>query len=313
LVRQSGALAEIAQGAKGKMAQNVRLVGWVSAVVLMMAGWATAGAQEPGTRPETLAPAPQASAAAGQAAAAGQTAECPAAATSPSGHHNDPYWQKHDHDLLFDFGNMDHYKAANAELTAPAAGEQRVIFMGDSITEGWKIDGPKSVFPGKPYFNRGISGQTTPQMLVRFRQDVIDLKPKVVVMLAGTNDLAGNTGPMTLEQTEGNLASMAELAAQNGIRVVMCSVTPAFDFPWQPGLEPAPKIVALNKWIKDYATRKGYVFVDYYSALADARGGLPPNLSHDGVHPNPAGYAIMTPLVETGIAKALEAGSEGAR
>ncbi len=289
------------------MAQNVRLVGGLAAVVLMMAGWATAGAQEPGTTPETKAPAAQVEAA-GQQSAAG---ECPAAQTSPSGHHNDPYWQKHDHDLLFDFGNMEHYKAANAELAAPAPDEERVVFMGDSITEGWKIEGAGSMFPGKPYINRGISGQTTPQMLVRFRQDVIRLKPRAVVILAGTNDLAGNTGPMTLEQTEDNLASMADLAARNGIGVVLCSVTPAFDFPWQPGLDPAPKIVALNKWIKDYATQKGFVYVDYYGALADARGGLPANLSHDGVHPNPAGYAIMKPLVEAGIGKALGGRDQG--
>lgn len=289
------------------MTQSGRLVGLLATIVLMLAGWTAAGAQEPGTRPETQAPAQQ-------TAAAGQTeGACPVAQTSPSGHHNDPYWQKHDHDLLFDFGNMEHYKAANAEVVAPAPGEERVVFMGDSITEGWKIDGAGSMFPGKPYFNRGISGQTTPQMLVRFRQDVIALKPKAVVILAGTNDLAGNTGPMTLEQTEGNLASMADLATQNGIRVVMCSVTPAVDFSWQPGVDPAPKIVALNKWIKEYAAQKGYVYVDYYSALADARGGLPASLSHDGVHPNAAGFAIMKPLVEAGIGKALGTGSEAAR
>ena len=137
--------------------------------------------------------------------------------------------------------------------------------------QGWKLD---ESFPGKPYINRGISGQTTPQMLVRFRQDVIDLKPKVVVILAGTNDIAGNTGPMTLEQTESNLASMADLATANGIRVVLCSVLPAFDFPWNPGQEPAPKIAALNEWIKAYAAQKGYVYVDYYSAMKDERGGL---------------------------------------
>jgi lysophospholipase L1-like esterase len=132
-------------------------------------------------------------------------------------------------------------------LGAPKTGEDRVVFMGDSITQGWKLD---AAFPGKPYVNRGISGQTTPQMLVRFRQDVIDLKPKVVVILAGTNDIAGNTGPMTLEQTEGNLASMAELAAANGIRVVLCSVLPAFDYHWAPGLTPAPKIAQVNAWLK---------------------------------------------------------------
>ncbi len=144
-------------------------------------------------------------------------------------------------------------------------------------------------------------------MLVRFRQDVIDLKPKVVVILAGINDIAGNTGPMTLEQTEGNIASMAELASANGIRVVLCSVLPAFDFPWSPGLTPAPKVVAVNAWMKQYAAEKHYVYVDYYSAMKDERGGLPSALSKDGVHPLPAGYAIMTPLAEAGIEKALKA------
>jgi lysophospholipase L1-like esterase len=153
--------------------------------------------------------------------------------------------------------------------------------------------------------NRGISGQTTPQMLIRFRPDVIDLKPSVVAILAGINDIAGNTGPMTLEETEGNLASMAELAEAHGIKVVMCSIMPAFDFPWRPGLEPAPKVVAVNTWMKAYAAEHGFVYVDYYSAMVDSRGGLPKNLSKDGVHPLPAGYAIMVPLVEAGIAKAL--------
>ncbi len=191
-------------------------------------------------------------------------------------------------------------------VLAPQPGENRVVFMGDSITAGWKLD---ESFPGKPYINRGIGGQTTPQMVVRFRQDVIDLKPKVVIILAGINDIAGNTGPMTLEQTEGNIASMAELARANGIRVVLCSVLPAFDFPWAPGLTPAPKVVAVNEWMKKYAAEKGEVYVDYYSAMKDDRGGLPPTLSHDGVHPLPAGYAIMAPLAEAGIEKALKAGT----
>jgi lysophospholipase L1-like esterase len=187
-------------------------------------------------------------------------------------------------------------------LTAPKPGENRVVFMGDSITQGWKLD---ESFPGKPYINRGIGGQTSPQMLVRFRQDVIDLKPKAVVILAGTNDIAGNTGPMTLEQTEENIASMADLAKANGIRVVLCSVLPAFDYSWAPGLTPAPKIMDLNAWIRKYAAGKGFVYVDFYSAMSDERGGLPPTLSGDGVHPLPAGYAIMTPLAEAGIEKAL--------
>jgi len=177
--------------------------------------------------------------------------------------------------------------------------------MGDSITQGWKIEGPDGFFPGKPYINRGISGQTAPQMVLRFRQDVIELKPKVVMILAGTNDIAGNTGPETLEQIEGYLASMAELATANHIRVVLCSILPAYDYPWDPGLTPAPKIVALNKWLKAYAQDHGHVYVDYHSAMKDGRDGLPATLSKDGVHPNAAGFAMMTPLAEAGIEKAL--------
>jgi lysophospholipase L1-like esterase len=142
-------------------------------------------------------------------------------------------------------------------------------------------------------------------MVLRFRQDVIDLKPKVVVILAGTNDIAGNTGPMTLEETEGNLASMAELASANGIKVVLCSVLPAYDYPWKPGLEPAAKIVAVNAWMKRYAAERGFLYVDYHTAMKDARDGLPAALSSDGVHPNAAGYAVMTPLAQAGIEKAL--------
>src|SRR6188472_941703 len=151
-----------------------------------------------------------------------------------------------------DWAALGRYAKANAELPAPAAGEQRVVFMGNSITQAWAPSFP-TMFPGKPYVDRGISGQTTPQMLVRFRQDVIALKPRVVVILAGTNDIAGNTGPSTLEMIEDNIASMSELAQANGIRVVLCSVLPVFDYPWKPGLEPAPKIVALNTWIRTYA------------------------------------------------------------
>jgi lysophospholipase L1-like esterase len=215
-------------------------------------------------------------------------------------------WQREfDARLLVDFGWLGRFKEDDLKLGPPAAGEDRVVFMGDSITEGWHFDAPVG-FSGKPYINRGIGGQTTPQMLVRFRQDVIDLKPKVVVILAGINDVAANTGPMTLEQTEGNLASMAELAAANHIRVVMCSVLPAFDFPWRPGLTPAPKVLALNAWIKAYAAEKGHVYVDYHAAMKDTRDGLPVSLSADGVHPLAAGYAIMKPLVEAGIEKALK-------
>jgi len=242
----------------------------------------TAPAQEPGTKPETAAPPPPAP-----------------TATTPSGHPADKQ-------LVTDFGWLARFKEADMRLPAPAPGENRVVFMGDSITEGWHFDGPDASFPGKPYINRGISGQTSPQMLVRFRQDVIDLRPKVVVILAGTNDIAGNTGPMTPEETEANIQSMAEIAAANHIRVVLCSVLPAYDFPWHPGLEPAPKILAINAWMKDYAASHKHVYVDYHSAMKDQRNGLPPNLSHDGVHPTLAGYAVMTPLVEAGIAQALK-------
>jgi lysophospholipase L1-like esterase len=226
----------------------------------------------------------------------------PALAPQAPAPHAGEYWTKHDQGLLVDFGDLGRFAGADAELGAPAAGEARVVFMGDSITQGWKLE---ESFPGKPYVNRGISGETTPQMLIRFRQDVIDLQPKVVVILGGTNDIAGNTGPMTLEQTEGNVASMAELAQAHGIKVVLCSVLPAFDYPWSPGLEPAPKIAMLNAWLRGYAAAKGLVYVDYHTAMKDERGGLPAALSKDGVHPLPAGYAVMAPLAEAGIEKAL--------
>jgi lysophospholipase L1-like esterase len=197
------------------------------------------------------------------------------------------------------------FQSANLKLAPPAPGEKRVVFMGDSITQGWKIEGPDGFFPGKPYINRGISGQTAPQMVLRFRQDVIDLKPKVVLILAGTNDIAGNTGPETIDQIEGYIASMAELGQANGIKVILCSILPAYDYPWKPGMEPAPKIDAINTWMKALAADKGFVYVDYHSAMKDARDGLPATLSHDGVHPTAAGYAVMAPLAEAGIEKAL--------
>jgi lysophospholipase L1-like esterase len=270
---------------------------WIAAALTGLFAVTSLSAQE--TRasvPETKAPAAQ------TAPVASSASTSAPAQTSPSGHPNDTYWTQHDRQLLVDFGGLAHFKEADAMLGTAKTGEDRVVFMGDSITQGWKLD---EAFPGKPYVNRGISGQTTPQMVVRFRQDVIDLKPKVVVILAGTNDIAGNTGPMTLEQTEGNLASMAELAAANGIRVVLCSVLPAFDYPWSPGLTPAPKIAQINAWLKDYAAQKGFVYVDFYSAMKDERGGLPATLSRDGVHPLPAGFAVMSPLAEAGIEKAL--------
>jgi len=203
-----------------------------------------------------------------------------------------------------DWPNLAKYRDANAALPAPVANENRVVFFGNSITEGWAHFFP-AMFPGKPYIGRGISGQTTPQMLVRFHQDVVALKPKVVVILAGTNDIAGNAGPSTLEMIEDNLASMTELAQTNGIRVVLSSVLPAADFPWRPGMDPAPKVIALNKWIKDYAARRGAVYLDYHSAMSDDKGGMRAGLASDGVHPTEAGYQVMAPLVEAAIKKAL--------
>jgi lysophospholipase L1-like esterase len=206
--------------------------------------------------------------------------------------------------LRTDWAYLERYRADNAALGLPRPGEQRVVFMGNSITEGW-AKYFAAMFPGKPYVGRGISGQTTPQMLVRFRQDVIALEPAVVVILGGTNDIAGNTGPSTLEMIEDNLASMTELARANGIAVVLSSVLPVYDYPWKPGLEPAPKIVALNAWMKQYASTHGAVYLDYHSAMADARQGMNANLASDGVHPTEAGYRVMAPLAERAIAEAL--------
>ena len=199
---------------------------------------------------------------------------------------------------LDDFAQLTHFRSANAELPPSAAG--RVIFYGDSITEGWSRNG-RAFFPGKPYVNRGISGETTPQMLLRFRQDVIALRPETVVILAGTNDIAGNTGPSTLEMIEDNLASMAELARANHIRVVLASVLPAADYPWRRGLEPAPKIRTLNEWIANYCKQQKFVYLDYYTPMAGTDGGMKEGISADGVHPNDAGYAIMQPLAEQAI------------
>lgn len=213
--------------------------------------------------------------------------------------------QRADDDRLRnDWASLHRYRQANDSLRPPAVGERRVVFIGNSIIESWARF-IAQMFPGKPYIGRGISGQTTPQMLVRFRQDVVALKPAVVVILAGTNDIAGNTGPSTLEMIEDNLMSMTELAKANGIRVVLSSVLPVYDYPWHPGLDPARKIVALNAWMKSYAARVGAVYLDYHSAMVDERLGLRSDLSRDGVHPTEAGYRVMAPLAEKAIAEAL--------
>jgi lysophospholipase L1-like esterase len=205
-----------------------------------------------------------------------------------------------------DFGQLARYRDANAALKPPAAGENRVVFFGDSITDMWKLE---DSFPGKPYLNRGIGGQTTPQMLVRFRQDVIDLHPKVVVILAGTNDIAGNTGPMRLEDIEADYASMAELARANHIAVVFCSVLPVHNY-MPKSLElfaqrSPEKILALNRWLRDYCAANRLVYLDYFTAMVDDKGLLKRDLADDGLHPNPNGFKIMAPLADLAIGKAL--------
>jgi lysophospholipase L1-like esterase len=211
-----------------------------------------------------------------------------------------------DKKTLQDWPNLARYRDDNAKVNPPMSGERRVVFMGDSITDGWGRAQGSKFFPGKPYINRGISGQTTPQMLIRFRPDVIALQPKVVVILAGTNDIAGNTGPETLDFIEGNLESMAELAKANGIRVVLASVMPVCDYiKPQTATRPPQKILALDAWIKDYCTRNGCIYLDYYSAMVDSSGMFKRELTYDGLHPNNAGYEVMAPLAQQAIDQAL--------
>jgi lysophospholipase L1-like esterase len=206
--------------------------------------------------------------------------------------------------LETDPADIKHYRDANAKLGAPAPGENRVVFMGDSITAGWGKSF-NALFPGKPYIGRGISAETTQQMLIRFRPDVIALQPKVVVILAGTNDIAGNTGRSTQEMIQDNIISMIDLAQFNNIRVVLLSVLPAFDYRWQPGMQPAEKIVALNAWMKEYAAKRSVVYVDCHTPMSDEKHAMKKELSNDGVHPTPAGYALISPLAEAGIVQAL--------
>jgi lysophospholipase L1-like esterase len=253
-----------------------------------------AGAGSPGAPPHARGP-------------AGATVPDPEPAqASQAAQHRDG-WRNGRLDVyLNDFGELARYREANAQLGRPAPGAARVVFLGDSITDAWDIAGS---FPGKPYVNRGIGGQTTSQMLVRFRADVIALEPKVLVILAGTNDIAGNTGPMTLAETEANLATMAELARLHGIRVVFSSIipvhnyTPASDLAF-PLRSPA-QIAELNRWLAGYAAKNGHIYLDYVTAMSDAHGLLRKELADDGLHPGQAGYAIMTPLAQQAIDKAL--------
>jgi lysophospholipase L1-like esterase len=212
---------------------------------------------------------------------------------------------------LRDWAALARYREANRSLAKPAAGEARVVFMGDSITDAWQQPRFGRLFQDRPWVDRGISGQTTPQMLVRFRPDVIELSPKAVVILAGTNDIAGNTGPMTDEQIEGNLASMSDLAHAHGIKVILASILPVSAYHAsgaaapQTTLRPMARIKAVNEWIQKYAREHGDVYLDYFSAMVDASGVLREDLSEDDLHPNAKGYDIMAPLAEAAIARAL--------
>jgi len=218
--------------------------------------------------------------------------------------------------VALDFGRLSRFAAANALLSAPQPGETRVVFFGDSITDGWSAPQNGGFFPGKAYVNRGISGQTTTQMLVRFRQDVIALQPAAVVILAGTNDISGNSGPVDLATIEANLATMSELAKLHGVKVILASLLPVTDAKTdregrprvQTRSRPPEKIQAVNVWLGDYARQNGDVYLDYFSAVADGAGLLRSDLTDDGLHPNAAGYALMAPLAEKAIAAALASG-----
>ena len=196
-----------------------------------------------------------------------------------------------------DWPNLNKYATENSQLTNTT---NSVVFMGDSITEFWKVNN-EAFFTSNPFIDRGISGQTTPQMLLRFRQDVIELKPSVVVILAGINDIAENTGPITIDEIMGNIITMVELAKNNKIKVVLCTVLPSNHFYWNPKMEPADKVIALNQLISNYAKKNKITYVDYYTAMVDDAKGLPKKYSEDGVHPNLEGYKVMEGLVEEGI------------
>ncbi|MBT3254078.1 MAG: acylhydrolase [Candidatus Marinimicrobia bacterium] len=206
-----------------------------------------------------------------------------------------------------DWANLKRFQKENQQLSPPTAGESRVVLMGNSITEGWPKFYPE-FFESSKYIARGISGQTTPQMLLRFRQDVIDLKPDVVVILAGTNDIAGNTGPMSLDEIHGYIVSMCELALANHIHVVLSSVLPAYEYPWKKEIQPAEKIVELNKMLQGYAEANGITYLDYFAPMADSKNGLKQKYTYDGVHPNKTGYIKMSKLLKHAL-KELSKGS----
>jgi lysophospholipase L1-like esterase len=263
-------------------------------VAVICLTFASLSAQQPAATPQPSTPAAQAGPA---------PASCPELATALNALLQNDIRRR-------DWQGIGRYKDANRSVTKPASSEARVVFMGDSITDSW----PRSrseFFAGKPYVGRGISGQTTPQMLVRFRPDVIDLNPKAVVILAGTNDLSGNTGPMTNEETQSNIMSMAELAKVHKIKVILSSILPTGAYHVAPGgvpqtvLRPMERIRALNDWMKKYAAAEGHIYLDYFSAMLDDKGFMRTELTGDDLHPNAQGYAIMEPLVEAAIKQAL--------
>ena len=219
---------------------------------------------------------------------------------------NDPqlkaYLKKHTEDMLRDYGGLCHFKSANAAQLE--SGSPRVVLTGDSITALWEMGDP-SLFSGRT-IDRGIGGQTSPQMLVRFYQDVVALKPEVVHIMAGTNDLAGNTGPNSPEDFKNNIRAMVDLAQANGIKVIVASILPVDRFTWRPDLHPAEQVRKLNAWLREFAAERGIVFADYYSAMATDSGGLKPELSNDGVHPTTRGYAVMRPIFEQAVNSALK-------
>lgn len=208
-------------------------------------------------------------------------------------------------DFKDDWAALAHYADENKQIGAPKPGEKRIVFLGSSIFERWKTSVPE-FFNGRPYLNRGISGQISPQLLIRFRQDVIDLKAKAVIILAGSNDIAANTGHVTNERIMDNIKSMVELAKLHQIKVILCAYLPVYDYPWRRGLEPAGKIIALNKLIKTYAAANNLILLDYFTPFADERNGQKAELTTDGVHPNVAGYRIMAGITEQAINKALK-------
>lgn len=251
----------------------------------------------------------------GVAMAQQQSAQQPASATEPvtatvptTGFAGLDHYRASRANVYFnDFGELARYRAADAALPAPAAGENRVVFFGDSITDMWKLD---ESFPGKPYVNRGIGGQTTSQMLVRFRQDVINLQPKVVVILAGTNDIAGNSGPIADVDIEANYSDFAELAKAHNIRLIFSSVLPVYNYT-DPSRDffaqrPMGRILELNKWLKAFCEKNHLIYLDYFSSLVDDKGMLKRDLADDGLHPNKAGFAIMAPMAEKAIEKGLK-------